>query len=102
MRQSLEKSFEEVVDLIRQARQRTWQAVNTALVELYWQAGEHISRKVDEAAWGEGVIDDLARYISERHPDWEGFTRASPLQDEAAIRDVSRRRKRVTTGEVRV
>ena len=76
-RQTLEASFAEVVDLIQQARQRTFQTVNTELIDLYWQVGEYISRKLETAIWGEGVVDQLARYIVQTHPDIKGFTRAS-------------------------
>lgn len=44
--------FEEVLGLIRDARQRAVQAVNTQLIELYWQVGAHISRKLERAEWG--------------------------------------------------
>ena len=70
---TLTASFEEVVTLIQQARQRAFQAVNTELIELYWRVGEYISRKLASAAWGEGVVTELARYIAQRHPDFKGF-----------------------------
>ena len=72
-----ESSFAEVVNLIQQTRQRTFQAVNAALVDLYWRVGEYISRKLETAAWGEGIVEELARYIANQHPDIKGFTRAS-------------------------
>jgi predicted nuclease of restriction endonuclease-like (RecB) superfamily len=72
---SLTASFAEVVDLIQQARQRAFHAVNTELIDLYWQVGEYISRKLETAAWGEGVVEQLARYIAQKHPDVKGFTR---------------------------
>jgi predicted nuclease of restriction endonuclease-like (RecB) superfamily len=74
---SLEASFAEVVSLIQQARQRAFQAVNTEIIDLYWQVGETISRKLETATWGEGVVDQLARYIARKHPDIKGFTRRS-------------------------
>lgn len=72
-----ESSFIEVVELIQKARQRAFQSVNTALIDLYWQVGATISRKIETAVWGEGVVDQLAQYISAQHPDIKGFTRAS-------------------------
>lgn len=74
---AVQASFIEVVDLIQQARQRALQTVNTELIDLYWQVGEYISRKLETAAWGEGVVDQLAGYIARKHPDIRGFTRAS-------------------------
>ncbi len=49
--------------------------VNKALIDLYWQVGEYISRKLESSAWGEGVVQQLADYIARRHPDLKGFTR---------------------------
>ncbi len=72
-----EAAFAEVVSLIEAARQRAYQAVNTELIDLYWQVGKYISRKLETAAWGEGVVAELARYIQRRHPNLRGFTRAS-------------------------
>jgi predicted nuclease of restriction endonuclease-like (RecB) superfamily len=70
-------TFREVVGMIQDARTRALQAVNTELVELYWRVGEFISRKIESAAWGEGVVEELARFIARRHPDIKGFTRRS-------------------------
>lgn len=67
--------FREILDLIASARQRAYQAVNTALIDLYWQVGEHLSRKLDTAEWGEGVIVQLARHIAVTYPGLRGFTR---------------------------
>lgn len=61
--------------MIQAARGRALQAVNSELVELYWQVGRFISRKIETAAWGEGVVEELARFIARRHPDIQGFTR---------------------------
>jgi predicted nuclease of restriction endonuclease-like (RecB) superfamily len=72
---SEEAAFAEFVGMIEAARGRALSAVNTALVELYWQLGEYISRKLETATWGEGVVDALALYIQRRQPNLRGFTR---------------------------
>jgi len=72
---SEESAFAEVVEMIQAARGRALSAVNTALVDLYWQLGEYISRKLESATWGEGVVDALALYIQCRQPNLRGFTR---------------------------
>ena len=69
-----EPAFREIIGLIAAARHRAFQAVNTELIELYWRVGQYISRKLESAAWGEGVVDELARYISRKQPDMKGFT----------------------------
>ena len=70
-----ELAFAEIVEMIEAARNRTLAAVNTSLIELYWQLGEYISHKLKAAAWGDGVVDALAGYIQRRHPNMRGFTR---------------------------
>ena len=70
-----EPVFDEVVSLIIQAREQTYRAINTALIDLYWRVGEYISKKLAAAEWGEGVVRQLADYIKERHPEIKGFTR---------------------------
>jgi predicted nuclease of restriction endonuclease-like (RecB) superfamily len=70
-----EPSFAEVAAMIEQAKQRAYQAVNTELINLYWQIGQFISRKIAAAEWGEGVVEKLADYIRRRDPNLRGFTR---------------------------
>lgn len=69
------QDFAEVVELIHSARQRAFAAVNTALIDLYWQVGQYLSRKLETAEWGEGVVERLAEHIASQHPDIKGFTR---------------------------
>ncbi len=71
----VEGTFDEIVDLIRTARQRAYQAVNTELVSLYWQIGKYISEKLAAAEWGEGVVDHVARHLARTLPGLRGFTR---------------------------
>lgn len=69
------REFDEVLALIETARSRAYQAVNTELVDLYWQLGEYISEKIASAEWGAGVVDDLAATIAREYPGMRGFTR---------------------------
>ena len=70
-----EPAFREIISLIEAARRRAFQAVNIELIDLYWRVGEYISRKLDTAAGGEGVVHALARYIARRQKHIKGFTR---------------------------
>ncbi len=67
--------FTEVVHLIASARERALQAVNTTLIDLYWQIGGIISRKIAAAEWGDGVVNQLAEHIAQTQPGLRGFTR---------------------------
>lgn len=67
--------FDEVLDLIHGARQQAIRAVNTQLIELYWQVGAHISRKLENAEWGDAVVGQLAVHLAKTQPGLRGFTR---------------------------
>jgi predicted nuclease of restriction endonuclease-like (RecB) superfamily len=67
--------FAEIVALIATSQQNAYRAVNTALIDLYWQVGEHISRKIEAAEWGSGTVENLARFIAHTHPGLRGFSR---------------------------
>ena len=47
-----EAAFSEIVQLISASREKALQAVNTTLIDLYWEVGATISRKTKAAEWG--------------------------------------------------
>ena len=67
--------FSQITQLITAARQRAVQSVNTTLIELYWQVGQTISRKIAAAEWGDGVVAQLAEHLARTQPGLRGFTR---------------------------
>jgi predicted nuclease of restriction endonuclease-like (RecB) superfamily len=67
--------FAEVVALIEAARARGYQAVNTVLVEHYWELGAYISKKIATAEWGDSVVEDLAADLARRYHGVRGYTR---------------------------
>lgn len=66
--------FDEVLQLIDAARVRTLAAANTALIDLYWQIGEHISRHIASDGWGKSTVETLAEHIQQHHPNARGFS----------------------------
>lgn len=71
---SSDKRFKEVIALIHGAKQQAIQAVNTRLIELYWQVGGYISRKIERAEWGDSVVSQLALHLAQTQPGLRGFT----------------------------
>jgi predicted nuclease of restriction endonuclease-like (RecB) superfamily len=69
------QEFTGIVRLIKQSQQRAVQAVNTALVTLYWNVGKYISHRIETSAWGEKTVSTLADYIRENEPALKGFDR---------------------------
>ncbi|MCQ8180523.1 PDDEXK nuclease domain-containing protein [Methylomonas sp. SURF-1] len=77
MNQLATSDFTEITQLIVSARQRAVQAVNTALIDLYWQVGQVISHKIAAAEWGDGVVSQLAAHLAQTQPGLRGFTRSN-------------------------
>jgi len=69
------KQFAEILTLAQQARYNAFKNVNAELINLYWQVGEYISRKVESAEWGMNVVDNLADFMEKKSPDLKGFER---------------------------
>jgi predicted nuclease of restriction endonuclease-like (RecB) superfamily len=68
-------TFAEIARLIQESRTRAYQAVNQQLIELYWEVGRIISRKIESAEWGQGVVDELVIYLKRKEPGLKGFSR---------------------------
>ncbi|SFX55802.1 Predicted nuclease of restriction endonuclease-like (RecB) superfamily, DUF1016 family [Pseudomonas sp. NFACC49-2] len=76
-RSATDERFDEVLALIHSAKQQAMQAVNTRLIELYWQVGAYISRKLEQAEWGDAVVSQLADHLARTQPGLRGFTRSN-------------------------
>ncbi|MCO6498246.1 MAG: DUF1016 N-terminal domain-containing protein [Chitinophagales bacterium] len=70
----LQKQFEHITQLIAQARNRAYQAVNQELVLLYWNIGAYVYEQVEQKAWGKSVVKELANYIQKTEPNIKGFS----------------------------
>lgn len=66
--------FSEVVEVIRAAREHALFAVNTVLIDLYWQVGETISARITSDGWGKSTVTALSSYIQSRHLGLRGFS----------------------------
>ncbi|MCL1972662.1 MAG: PDDEXK nuclease domain-containing protein [Endomicrobia bacterium] len=68
------KQFSEVVSLIKKSRYNAIKSVNTELIDLYWNIGKYINEKIQDSQWGQGVVEELAEYISKMEPELKGFS----------------------------
>jgi len=65
--------FLQLVQLIQTTRYRALSAVNSELVNLYWQVGQYVSTRLEKATWGDGTVAELAGHIKKHHPEIKGF-----------------------------
>ena len=70
----LEKQFTEIHQLINEAKAKAFRAVNTELINLYWEIGKYISNKIVNQEWGKGVVKNLSDYLNKTEPDLKGFS----------------------------
>ena len=43
-------------------------------MNLYWNIGEYISKKIEKSEWGDSVVTELAYYIQTHEPELKGFS----------------------------
>ena len=65
----------ELKQKIRKAQLKAGQAVNSTLLELYWEIGKDIVDKQKQASWGSGIIEKLAKDLKGEFPYIKGFSR---------------------------
>ena len=66
--------FGEVIHLIQKARYSAYKAVNTELINLYWEIGKYITQRTQSEGWGKSTVSLLATYIQTQEPDSKGFS----------------------------
>ncbi|MBP6303869.1 MAG: DUF1016 family protein [Bacteroidia bacterium] len=70
----MDNRFTDIIKLIKQSRTNAFKAVNAELINLYWNIGEHISKKIEQSEWGDSVVTELAKYIQQNEPAIKGFS----------------------------
>ena len=69
-----EAAFDDIVKMIEQSRHRAVQAVNTILVDLYWQIGGYLAGRIETDGWGKGTVEALSAHVQPRQPGIRGFS----------------------------
>ncbi len=66
--------FENIITIIEQAKMRAIKAVNTEMIDMYWQIGKYISEKAEQEGWGKSVVQDFAQFLKQTYPSASGFS----------------------------
>lgn len=70
----MDKRFTDIIQLIKQSRENAIRVVNAELINLYWNIGEYIVKKIEQAEWGDSVVSELAKHIQQHEPEIKGFS----------------------------
>nr|WP_199082482.1 DUF1016 N-terminal domain-containing protein [Pedobacter sp. ASV19] len=70
----MEEQFVAVVQFIKESRNNAIKSVNTELINLYWNVGGYISKRISSADWGQSVVKELADYLQRKEPSIKGFS----------------------------
>lgn len=71
----MNKNFLDIINLIQHSRNNAVRAVNTELINLYWNVGAYIKQKLAVSEWGDKTVDELANFIQKTNPELKGFNR---------------------------
>lgn len=71
----MDNRFSDIINLIQQSRSNAIRAVNTELINLYWNVGAYIKQRLSVADWGDKTVDELAVFIQQNNPELKGFQR---------------------------
>ncbi|PIV97601.1 MAG: DUF1016 domain-containing protein [Flavobacteriaceae bacterium CG_4_10_14_3_um_filter_31_253] len=70
----MDNRFTDIIQLIKQSRTNAIKAVNAELINLYWNIGEYISKKIEKSEWGDSVVTELSNFIQTQEPEIKGFS----------------------------
>ncbi len=70
----MDNRFADIIQLIKHSRTNAIKAVNSELINLYWNIGEYVSYKIEQSEWGDSVVKELATFIQTNEPEIKGFS----------------------------
>ncbi|SHH09613.1 PDDEXK nuclease domain-containing protein [Flavobacterium johnsoniae] len=70
----IQEQFTDIIQLIKQSRSKAISAVNTEMINLYWNIGQYIYNRIETAQWGKSVVKELADFLQRSEPDLKGFS----------------------------
>jgi len=70
----IQEQFTDIIQLIKQSRSKAISAVNTEMINLYWNIGQYIHNRIETAQWGKSIVKELADFLQKSEPDLKGFS----------------------------
>ncbi len=72
--QNYVSTLENLKKQIRETRLKAALSVNSELIRLYWKIGKVILEKQESAKWGDKILENFSKDLSEEFPDMKGFS----------------------------
>ena len=63
-----------IKELVYNRQYEAMKKVNIELLQLYWEIGKEIDKKLNEKGWGKSVVETLAKELQKEFPAVKGFT----------------------------
>jgi len=67
--------IKEIKEKVRRAQLKAVVAVNSAVLEFYWELGADIIEKQKSAKWGSGFLTQMSQDLMSEFPDVKGFSK---------------------------
>ncbi len=75
IKQNYTEWFEQIKQRIQAAQLRAALSVNAQLLQAYWELGEAIIKKQQDANWGDAILEQLATDLRLSFPNVRGFSK---------------------------
>jgi hypothetical protein len=69
----LQEQFTDIIQLIKQSRSKAITAVNTEMINLYWNIGQYIHNRIETEEWGKSIVKELSDFSQRSEPDLKVF-----------------------------
>jgi len=74
MNDIIDDEFAEVLQLIKNSKEKIYRQINSELINLYWRVGEYVSEKTQSNKWGKQTVEQLSNFILSKYPGYKGFS----------------------------
>jgi len=66
--------FDEMIEFIKQRREKVYRAINYELITLYWEIGKFVSNKAINNNWGKSIVKEFSLHIQKEFIGIKGFS----------------------------
>ncbi|MDR2074434.1 MAG: PDDEXK nuclease domain-containing protein [Oscillospiraceae bacterium] len=67
-------NFSEIAQIIKEAKENAFKAVNRELVYMYWEVGKFVSGQIKNSSWGKAIVSQLYDFINRQNESIKGFS----------------------------